>query len=187
MRREREVELAMYGRRDNEFLNTQIYIVLTTKFKKDAKDAFKTVEEAGYTITKNGNGTWTIRNPHNDKSICVSEEKHSWSKGTYRNFYHINKQCTLSSKIDFVNCLKIDRNSDWFDIIWKPVNESSNAVRIYNDKIGISRRMANLYRKNIEDYQKQITKLQEKMMKASVMIAEYEAKADAGKRELGLM
>lgn len=174
----------------NEYLNKQIYIVLTAKYKKDAKEAFKYVENAGYTMYKNGDSTWTITNPHTGKSVWASEEKHSWSKGTYRTFYYGIYQkttCQLNNKIDFVNCLKIARNDDWIDICNKSYWCSvSPAVQIYQNRIRSAKRMAQSYREDIEKYQKQIAELQEKMMKASVRAAEYDAKVVEAKKELGV-
>lgn len=173
----------------NEFLNKQIYIVLTTKYKKEAKEAFNYVEACGYKVSKNGNGTWTITNPHTDKSVWTSEEKYSW-KGNYRTFYYgiyEKTTCRLNDKIDFVNCLKIARNDDWIDICNKSYWCSvSPAVQTYQNRIRSAKRMAQSYREDIEKYQKQIAELQEKMMRASVIAAEYDAKVAAAKKELGV-
>ena len=90
---------------NNTELNRAIYVILTTQFKKDAKEEHKMVENAGYEIWKN-NGEWNIENPATHKSIRVSEIKYRYMSNDYfRFFYHGYNTSILNDKIDFINCL----------------------------------------------------------------------------------
>ena len=193
MRREKEVAIAKAGtvgysiqQSSNEYLNSQIYRVLTSKFKKDAPEAFKAVEDAGYTIYKNGCSTWTIKNPHTKKYVWTSKEKYDYRRGTFRYFSYTDKQVVLSNKIDFVDCLKTPVNKPWHDIIWRPYHEVSPAVRTYENEIRSAKRMAASYREDIEQYKKQIAALQEKMVHAATRAAEYDAEVAEAKKKLGV-
>ena len=54
----------------NTMLNEAIYTVLTTKYKKQAREAFKRVQDAGYEVYKN-NGHFHIYNASTGKTIYI--------------------------------------------------------------------------------------------------------------------
>lgn len=52
-------------------LRDAIITVLTSQYKYDAPEAFKTVKRAGYDIYKN-DGKWVVRNPETHKTVYLS-------------------------------------------------------------------------------------------------------------------
>ena len=73
-------------------LREAIITVLTTKYKKDAPEAFKMVKEAGYRVEKTGMA-WAIKNPDTNR-ILYAQTRFDWDAydTVWEIFYNWNKR-----------------------------------------------------------------------------------------------
>lgn len=165
-------------------INEAIFKVLTTKYKKDAQDAFKLVEEAGYRCYKEG-GRFEVYNPDTDRRIYVTKPY----RGTYiivhtgmymRQTTRFKREADMKV-MDFANCLEKPVNTEFYREV-----PQRRAAGVYESKIKMPRRMVKSYEDDIESYQKQIEKLQQRIIYAAQRKAEYEMKIREAKKELGI-
>lgn len=91
-------------------LNEAIKTVLLTKLKKDAKEAHKIVESAGYEICKISGG-WEIRNKKNNGKWIMYYNNGYLS--TMLGYRHIN-----INKFDYVNYLEKPYNKVYYDTLY---------------------------------------------------------------------
>lgn len=174
------LEKEMY--KDN--INEAIFKVLTTKYKKDAKDAFKLVDEAGYRSFKEG-GRFEVYNPETDRHIYVTEayrrSYYTVHTGMYmRQTTNFRREADMKA-MDFVNCLEKPVNTEFYREVPR-----GRAAGVYESKIKMPRRMVKSYEDDIESCQKQIEKLQQRIIYATERKAKYEMEIREAKKELGI-
>ena len=170
-------------------LNKAIWKVLNSKFKKDAKEAFKMVEDAGYEVYKDGWGYWVVANRENHRFIHLQDNRYRTiiQHGPYVTHTH---RCTeketyaIEITFDFVGCLEKPVNQTWYDLRNGRKNKLT-AVDKYNE-IKFQKRMAESYAEDIEKTKKQIEKLQAELVRQATCKAQYEAKVQASKVKFGL-
>jgi len=181
--------------RQNEELNKAIWKVLQVKFKKDAPEAFKMVQEAGYEVMKGGQGQWIVKNPHTRKMIDIQDT----CRGTV--LYHGNYQTQVrviakygyktvdnwtivGQKFDFVNCLKTPMNRDYYDALDVQCRQSESIMNY--DRLKSAKWSIDYDEREIARLQKEVEKLQKDIARR------YEAKVNDlmhlnnVRRELGL-
>lgn len=129
-------------------LNEAIYIVLTTQYKKDAREAHKIVESAGYTINKN-NGYFEVYNPKLNKCVCITRNFYSYKHHCgMLNVWCGIKACEMTyeklEKINFVGMLNTPINHEYYrELKWKKINQNRRNeltdckwnIKYYNNKI----------------------------------------------------
>lgn len=182
----------------NTMLNEAIYTVLTTKYKKEAPEAFKRVRDAGYEIYKE-DGRFNVRSRETGKVIYISEEKQdyrrkkdgSWGYITYRNIYlGYGRYTYYNSKMDLVNALDTPENKVWHDILrdrnYVDFGLKSKAVQLYKQKIQSKRRYMKACDEYIQNYQEQIKRLQKQIAQQERLKVEYASDIDNAKVEMGL-
>lgn len=106
----------MKGTYSRELVNEAIFTVLTTQFKKDAKEAHAIVEQAGYTISK-FNGDWYIHNAETGRKVFIHYPK--YNDRPYREYIDGNgngKRSKISQKFDFVGYLEKPLNTAWAEM-----------------------------------------------------------------------
>jgi hypothetical protein len=154
--------------------NKAIVKVLTTKYKKDALDAHKEVEDAGFKIYKY-DGQWRISGKY--RTIYVNYD--SW-KGYYvwldnKGFSTIIPHENIS-KVDFVDCLNKPRNTEYYRNCVDPIHEKYSEIEssLGRNKwnIGYYDRQLKSTRERIEELQKDIMRLQEDLIHYSERKAE---------------
>ena len=165
-------------------LNEAIFTVLTTQYKKDAKDAFNLVDEAGYKYIKY-RGRFEVYNPETNRRIYVTEgfrkNYYTVHTGLYmRQTTHFKREADIKV-MDFVNCLEKPVNTEFY----REVPEGK-AAGIYYNRIKSKRNMVKSYEDDIKSYQEQIEKLQQKIIYAAQKKAEYEMNIREAKKELGI-
>ena len=164
-------------------LNNAIYTVLTTQFKKYAKDAHRAVKEAGYTIDK-WCGYYHVKNEATGR--CLSVET---SDGWYRRTYYVRgcrKMATFENyeklmKFDFVGCLEKSLNADYYQTnkAYHPTLDKYN--RLKDAKFYVK------YRNNdIEKLKKEIEKLQGQINEYTQWVRRDEKRLSDIRKEYGL-
>lgn len=168
-----------------EQINEAIYTVMKKRFKKDAKEAHKIVEDAGYSVYKGGNGYFDIYNPETQRHLWVTEPRYSYRKGgDYQNIYsgpytkHMNE---FTDKFDFVGCLEKPINS----IYYQDTNTKESARHKY-DRIKHLRYMEESWKKDAEECKKKIDSLLDQMQRYTKYSAEKAAELSALRKEYGL-
>ena len=99
---------------DRETLNDAIHTVLTTKFKKDAREAFAAVEDAGYTIEKRDGAFW-VSNAETRRYVYLRVNR--YGPGCTVNANNLYKRFTTygaEKVIDYVNLLNKPLNMAWY-------------------------------------------------------------------------
>ena len=173
-------------------INEAIWTVLKAKYKKEAKEAFKVVEDAGYEIYKNGCGYWTVSNPDTHRYINLGDR--GWKHHSYTVIQHgpyVAQSRMVQSKefnsnsiaFDFVNCLDTPINETWYKLQNK--SNTSKAVAQYQ-AIKFSKRMAESYARDIENTMKEIERLQARLISQTESKVRYEAEVKELKRQFGL-
>lgn len=110
-------------------LNEAIYMVLTTQYKKDAREAHKIVESAGYIINKN-NGYFEVYNPKLNKRVHITRNFYSYRHHCgMLNVWCGIKACEMTyeklEKVDFVGMLNTPRNEEYYrELKWKTINRN---------------------------------------------------------------
>ena len=84
-------------------LNNAIYLVLITQYKKNAPEAFKMVEDAGYKITKYDGCFW-VENVATRRQLYVND----------RGYVRDLKKNKISHKFDFVGFLNKPLNTEYY-------------------------------------------------------------------------
>lgn len=179
--------------RTNEELNKAIWTVLTTQFKKEAKEAFKTVQDNGYEVYKNGCGTWTVGNPHTKKFIHIEYGKYNYRTclfyGNYttqsKTWKTAEQERIVAEKFDFVNCLRTPQNSAYYEARSK-CYEESRAKQQYNE-LKSAKWSLDYENKRIAKIQADIAKLQAELISATESKVKDEMRVQNKRKELGLV
>lgn len=148
---------------NNIELNNAIYTVLTTKYKKDAKEAFKMVEAAGYNIDK-CNGYFEVGNNKTKKYIRIYREFYSYRENDRMIvLYGLKNKDTVThsnfKKIDFVNLLNTPTNVEYYG---RPRNRSKFVEAAENIKR--AKWMIKSYNKDIDKTKKEIEELTNRLV-----------------------
>ena len=178
--------------RTNEALNEAIWTVLTTQFKKEAKEAFKTVKENGYEVYKNGCGTWTVHNPHTRRSIHIEYGRyyrrttlfHGYYTTQSRTWKDATEERVVATKFDFVNCLKTYQNDEYYRTVNK--DDRSTAKKKYERLTG-AKWSVKYENDRIAKIQADIAKLQAELIKATENKVKDEMTLKQVRQELGLV
>lgn len=161
-------------------INEAIKKVLSVQYKKEAKDAFKVVEDAGFEIYKM-NGTFGITDKKNVNHVRIE-------LGKYRTYLHLgNKQIKFNnfseiSKIDFVSFLekerivRLDQSSYWYR------TETQKKMERLRDK----KRSIQYSEDDIERIKKKIEEAQKELIWAVEYKEQKKADLKAIRKELGL-
>lgn len=167
-------------------LNKAIRTVLTTQYKKQAKEAFQMVEDAGYEIYKIG-GDWRVKNNKTGRVVYLED-------GIRRtNIWHGNRwenktQCKDTTKMrlfDFVGALEKPLNKDYYTSIAFTYENQSKALERY-DELKSARRGVEWYDGDIDAIKKQMQKLQDELVRKAQYKLEAEQKLKNVRKELGL-
>lgn len=176
--------------RKNEELNQAIWTVLSTQFKKQAKEAFKTVQENGYEVYKNGCGTWTVKNPHTDKTmhieqgcyrtiLCYGRNSRRWNK--------LAEEQAIAKHFDFVNCLRTPHNREYYEVeareSWRQESKSHEQY----DRIKSAKWSIQYETDRIAKIQKEIAKLQDELIRATESRVSDKARLENLRKEFGLV
>lgn len=95
-------------------LNEAIKTVLLCKYKKDAKEAFKMVKDAGYVIYKYGN-SWRVENETTNKKLEVRKDYYPSKSYIYYGCY--GKLANNFDKFDYVSFLNKPLNKNYYEAI----------------------------------------------------------------------
>lgn len=153
-------------------LNEAIYTVLTTQYKKDAKEAHKIVENAGYTINK-CSGHFEVTNPKNNRYVRINRDYYSYRYHCGMANVWCGTRCSEMryerlERIDYVNLLNTSYNKEYYrKPKWKVTNQNRKDklynskwdVKFYNDRVEIAKH-------NIERAQQELIKAVENKAKA---------------------
>ena len=181
--------------RRNDELNKAIWTVLTTQFKKDAKEAFKMVEENGYDVYKNGWGTWSIANPTTKRSLYIGYGKygsratlycgnHTTLTKTWRTISS-KEEREVAEKFDFVNCLNTPVNVTYYEMRMDESRESKALLNYY--KLKSAKSSINYESEDIDRIQKKIAELQADLIRATEKKVKADMKLNEVRKELGLV
>lgn len=170
-------------------LNIAIYKVLTTQFKKDAKEAHEAVKAAGYEITKNG-GRFEVYNPDTNRWLYIADN--GW-RGCRIIHGHYTRQMRIFNsrsaeeilKFDFVGCLEKPTNEAYYKMI-REAEQRSNAKQKY-ERLKSARWYVKYETEKLESVQKKIEELQKELILSAQAKVKYEQKLQECRRELGLI
>lgn len=147
-------------------LNKAIGIVITAQYKKDYREAFKMVEEAGYVIDK-WNGSFGVTNTATHRTVKINFDKYHarLMLNPYKYGQRVDDNWELLQKVDFVGCLEKEINKVWqqaqcYEYVsptmekYKRIKSVRSSIR-YNasEVIRIKKKMEEL-QKSLEYYQK---------------------------------
>ena len=170
-------------------LNIAIYKVLTTQFKKDAKEAHEAVKAAGYGITKN-NGRFEVYNSTTRRSIYIADNGwrgcriiHGYYTRQRRIFNTWNTEEIL--KFDFVGCLEKPTNEAYYEMVRR--NERMNNAKQKYEKLKSARWYVKYETEKLESLQKKIEALQNELILAAQDKVKYEQRLQECRREFGLI
>lgn len=173
-----------------EQVNKAIFDVLTTQFKKDAKEAHDIVKQAGYTTEKQAGGCYDVINEETRKRLTLFSYSHErvWipSKGysDYRmHIYRFETYTATTSRrivfkrkddeptpcpIDFIGILNTPINDEYREAL-RLQNQGSHAREAYADiksccwSIDYEEREIELKRREIERLQDAIIRSKERI------------------------
>lgn len=161
-------------------INEAIKKVLSVQYKKEAKDAFKVVEDAGFEIYKM-NGTFGISDKKNVNHVRVE-------LGRYKTYLHLgNKRIDFNSfseisKIDFVSFLEkeriicLDASSYWY----------RTKTQAKMERLRDKKRSIQYSEDDIERIKKKIEEAQKELIRAVEYKEQKKADLKAFRKELGL-
>lgn len=169
---------------DRQELNKAILTVLTTQFKKDAKEAHQIVEDAGYEIYKY-DGAFRVANKETHRVVYAT-----WSwYGTYihsnlRRYKFENEKGKMPViPFDFVGCLNKAINAE-SPYVWRmeEVNKATlNYRRISHDKNSIK-----YAQERIAKIKKEIASLTDELIREVSDLKEAEIRLENTRKDLGL-
>lgn len=169
-----------------EQINEAIYTVLTTQFKKDAKEEHKIVESAGYTIKKY-DGSFEVSNKKNHRYVQIGISKYYWYKGT---IYHGPYRCMkcsvdLRNKVffDFVGCLEKPINSTWYELL--DTQDRSQLLAKY-ERLHSAKWHIEYDENEIKNIKKKIDTLQNELIYYAKSLARANENLATVRKELGL-
>ena len=167
-------------------LNDAIFTVITNAFKKYMQDAVKTVEQAGYKVSK-WNGHWHVTNPTTKRQVyCTGDTRryiHQNGNGKPVGFYPRDEV-----KVDFVGLLNKPINNEWNSLRWRNW-ENPVGINKYRDmasRLRDAKWNANYYAGQIKETRRKIEKLQEELEDEVRRAVLAEERLKTVRTELGL-
>ena len=168
-------------------LNEAIYKVITTQYKKDAKQAHEMVSAFGYGISKY-DGHYRVTSKETGKAVYVHFESY-----TYRRFSLGNNSAEQRKgengyghcPIDFVGYLAKPYNKVYEDLKYSSYRRRSQAVKNYG-RLKETRWDIKYHEDEIEKIKAQINKLQDEIIYHARRQKYYEDQLQAQRRELHL-
>ena len=183
-----------------EELNNAIFTVLKTQFKKEAPEAFKTVEQAGFKIEKY-NGTFEVK-ADNFKSVQLMKWnslqyriylRFSYNQNVQHNCFYYRNPCPIDFVGYFESPIKKRENPYYHNIGWGKWKDCSDAVAsyyilIHNKQKAINSIKADIQRERerIASLQRQISNCMDNIERYYKDIAEHEKQLNDNRREFGL-
>ena len=173
---------------DKKQINEAIYTVLTTQYKKDAKEAHSAVEAEGYQISK-FNGSWWIHNTGTGRKIYLHYVRggyYSYIEGN-GNGRHRKNQISYREfpKFDFVGFLDKPLNTEWSEM---------NSYRFQENRYSQNAEVLRSARWNVKYHtdsiariQKQIEDLQKDLIYHAGQKAQAEQRLVETRKNLGLL
>lgn len=166
-------------------INEAILKVITSQFKKDEPEAFKTVEKAGYRVYK-VDGHFVVKNGETGRYVTTNgHTPRYFGGGVYGYFvdrgWHY-KQVAIAMgtrlKFDFVGCLEKP-----YPEYRRPVARPT--IEKYR-KLQDAKRSVNYADERIEELQKKIQRLTDELVSAAEYRNQREHNLAIVKREIGL-
>ena len=170
---------------DKKQINEAIYTVLTTQFKKNAKDAHQLVEAEGYQISK-FDGSWQVRNNETGRKVWIQ-----YSRGTGFSYLRgngnsrIHKFADDFSKFDCVGYLDKPLNDEWNEM--NSYRFQENRFKQSADVLHSARWDVDYHTRQLASIQKQIEKLQEELVYHAGWKVKAEQKLVETRKNLGLL
>lgn len=165
-------------------LNEAIYEVLTTQFKKDAKEAHKMLTDYGYEVKKYC-GRWYVKNPTTQKEISAfyNDWRYSWFF-----CYGYDKRIPMNRKIDFVNCLNTPINKNVYNYSFYINNFQRNADKLKSAKRSITyeEKRINEIKAEVQSLTERINVLQDRLVDATEEKGRRVRRLAEVRKELGL-
>lgn len=167
-------------------LNKAIMIAVLTQYKKDAKEAHKIIEDAGFQLCKDF-GFWHIYNPQTGKRIHVEvREGWRWTRYTVYGGMQTSdfKNEKELAKYDFVGQLNKERNTAWYEVRrgaakYEPTQEKYRSL--------LAARHTQQWREeDVVKIEKKIAELQRELIHAVEERYKATAKVKEIKKDLGL-
>jgi len=164
-------------------LNEAIYKVMTTQYKKDAKEEHKMVEAAGYEIYKS-DGSFTVRNEETHRELCID----------YKGYYSVLYTRARSIRFNRYDGLKFD----FVGYLLKPtkdINDFLDRDGYYKDRSKALQKYHRLerakhhveYEKNqFEEIKRRIASLQNELARTARFVAQAEADVNETRVKIGL-
>ena len=116
-------------------INDAIRTVVTTRFKKDAKESHEFLEGLGYVISK-WDGRFNVTNTKTDKTITVDE---SYIRCGYiavrKSYYKNHEYISRLKKFDYYSCLETPKNNNRSDVHKRCNKVSWNYDHYYRNDI----------------------------------------------------
>lgn len=166
---------------DRETLNNAIHTVLTAKFKKDAREAFAAVEDAGYTIEKRDGAFW-VSNAETRRYVYVRENR--YGPGCTVNANNLYKRFTTygaEKVIDYVNLLNKPINMAWYN-----ANNKYAPTKMKYRLLVISRDHVKYADNEVARIQKKIAELQRELVVEVERRATYKQNLTNCRKTIGL-
>ena len=165
-------------------LNEAIYEVLTTQFKKDAKEAHKMLTDYGYEVKKYCS-RWYVKNPTTQKEISAfyNDWRYSWFF-----CYGYDKRTPMNRKIDFVNCLNTPINKNVYNYSFYINNFQRNADKLKSAKRSITyeeKRIKEI-KAEVQSLTERINVLQDRLVDATEEKGRRVRRLEEVRKELGL-
>ena len=172
-----------------EELNKAIETVLTTQFKKDAKEAHKAVTEAGYVIYK-WDGSFGVKNPATDREVRISYGSYSTKIVYTGNWSGVKLGWNSDIKFDFVGQLEKPINYEWIAIRhfeYRPTRVKYEQLRSKRRDVEYHANEIRLIQeKKIKELQRQMEELQRSLIYHVENRAKDQQALDQFRKELGL-
>lgn len=162
-------------------LNKAILEVCLTQYKKDAKEAHKLVENAGFSIRKE-DGQFVVSNNSNYKEVRVARKYRKivvYSNGRRRTEFPVENN-TYDVKFDFYNYLTKPRNETYYtNYTYTPSQDKYHSLKS-------ARWDVDYYNERVNKIQKEIDRLQKDLVYAVERRTEAKARYENRRRDLGL-
>ena len=164
-------------------INEAILKVLSTQYKKDAKEAHKIVEAAGYEIYKS-NGCFIIKNPETYKYIQWTECRRKYNYKLITTTQDIYFDDWKDLKINFVNYLNkpINRDKERRDNMWGCSSKLKEKYTLLRDH----KMMIEYYSKEIKRQKASIEKAKEEITRCEKRLKEEKDSLEETRKKLGL-
>ena len=162
-------------------LNKAIYTVITTKYKKDAKEAHEMVAAFGYEIYKS-DGDYCVSSRRTNKKVCVN-----WRGYKQTTFFLGNNYAKVDNgrpcPIDFVGCLEKPINRAYNELQWKRYR--SPAVDKYQHLKDVNWSI-NRESKKLKELKNQLISIQSEIVYHARQQMREEQRLESLRREYGL-